>query len=69
MTTTVVRPDTLWHGQAHMPSVLASRIVIQSGEGAYVTTAHGQRLLDATSGLWHANIGHGRESVARAAYE
>jgi len=26
-------------------------------------------MLDATAGLWHANVGHGRESIARAAYE
>ncbi|NKX52596.1 aminotransferase class III-fold pyridoxal phosphate-dependent enzyme, partial [Arthrobacter deserti] len=26
-------------------------------------------LLDATAGLWHANIGHGRQSVAQAAYD
>jgi len=74
VSTALSRPDALWHGQAHMPSVLGSgvlgsRVVISSGEGAYVTTSDGRRLLDATSGLWHTNIGHGRESVARAAYD
>jgi adenosylmethionine-8-amino-7-oxononanoate aminotransferase len=59
----------LWHPQAHMPSTLRRRLTIAAGEGAYVTTSDGRRLLDATSGLWHANVGHGRESLARAAYE
>jgi adenosylmethionine-8-amino-7-oxononanoate aminotransferase len=57
----------LWHPQAHMPSVAGDRLVITRGEGAYVETSDGRRLLDATAGLWHANIGHGRASVARAA--
>lgn len=57
----------LWHPQAHMPSVLDERIVIAAGEGAYLTTTDGRRLLDATAGLWHANVGHGQPSIARAA--
>jgi adenosylmethionine-8-amino-7-oxononanoate aminotransferase len=50
-----------------MPSVIGHQIEIVSGDGAYVTTSTGQRLLDATAGLWHANIGHGRDEVAHAA--
>ena len=38
-----------------------------SGEGANVTTDDGRTLLDATAGLWHANIGHGRPELADAA--
>lgn len=59
----------LWSAQAHMPSVLQRRVEIVGGDGAYVTTAAGERLLDATAGLWHANVGHGREELARAAYD
>jgi adenosylmethionine-8-amino-7-oxononanoate aminotransferase len=68
MTTASSRPSSpaLWSGQAHMPSVLGKQLVITSGAGAYVTTSTGQRLLDATSGLWHANIGHGRTEIADA---
>ncbi len=51
-----------------MPSVLAGdRLTIVSGEGANVTTDDGRVLLDATAGLWHANIGHGRPELAEAA--
>jgi adenosylmethionine-8-amino-7-oxononanoate aminotransferase len=60
---------SLWNGQALMPAVLPKRITIVSGSGAYLVTSDGRRLLDATAGLWHANIGHGRESIARAAYD
>jgi adenosylmethionine-8-amino-7-oxononanoate aminotransferase len=57
----------LWHPQAHMPTVEGDELVIESGEGAYVTTNRGTRLLDATAGLWHANVGHGRPELADAA--
>ncbi len=59
----------LWHGQAHMPTTARNRLVITGGDGAYVTTDDGRRLLDGTAGLWHANVGHGRERIARAAYD
>lgn len=61
--------SALWHGQAQMPAAGRTRLTITGGDGAYVTTDDGRRLLDATAGLWHANVGHGRESIARVAYE
>ncbi len=67
MTTSRRVGDSLWSPLAHMPSVLGNRTVIVHGEGAYVTTQDGARLLDATSGLWHANVGHGRAEIADAA--
>jgi adenosylmethionine-8-amino-7-oxononanoate aminotransferase len=59
----------LWHAQAHMPTVRSKGVTIVAGRGASVTTADGAELLDAPAGLWHANVGHGRESIARAAYD
>lgn len=61
--------EALWHGQAHMPTTARTRLTIAGGDGAYVTTDDGRRLLDATAGLWHTNVGHGRERIARAAYD
>lgn len=52
-----------------MPTSQAHRLTIKGGEGAWLTTSDGHRLLDATASLWHANVGHGRERIARAAYE
>ena len=57
----------LWQPQAQMSTALANRVTIVGGEGAWLETDQGVRLLDATAGLWHANIGHGRESLAVAA--
>lgn len=59
----------LWRAQAHLPTVLADSVVIVRGEGAHLVTAEGDRLLDATAGLWHANVGHGRPEIARAAFD
>jgi adenosylmethionine-8-amino-7-oxononanoate aminotransferase len=59
----------LWNGQAHMPTARSKRLVITGGEGAWLTTDTGERLLDATASLWYANVGHGRERIARAAYD
>jgi adenosylmethionine-8-amino-7-oxononanoate aminotransferase len=61
--------EALWNPQAHMPSARSKRLVITDGDGAWLSTSTGQRLLDATASLWHANIGHGRERIARAAYD
>jgi adenosylmethionine-8-amino-7-oxononanoate aminotransferase len=52
-----------------MPSARAKRLIITAGAGAWLTTSTGKQLLDATAGLWHANIGHGRGRIARVAYE
>lgn len=40
--------------------------VVDKGEGQYVFDAHGRRYLDATAGLWFANVGHGRQQIADA---
>ncbi|MGK0722946.1 aminotransferase family protein [Leucobacter sp. W1478] len=64
------KKNAMWSAQAHMPTVLAGpQSVIVKGEGAYITTAEGERLLDAAGGLWYANVGHGRVEIAEAAAE
>ncbi|MDX3854078.1 daptide-type RiPP biosynthesis aminotransferase [Streptomyces sp. AK02-01A] len=40
-----------------------------SARGMRVRFADGTELLDGDSGLWNANLGHGNENIARAAYE
>jgi len=43
--------------------------IISEGEGAYVTDADGNKLIDGIGGLWCVNIGHGREEMATAIAE
>ena len=59
---------SLWHPFSDMAVVERDgELVIDRGEGAYVWDADGNRYLDATAGLWFANIGHGRSELADAA--
>ncbi|WP_240695592.1 aspartate aminotransferase family protein [Candidatus Chloroploca sp. Khr17] len=55
---------SLYHPSAHQAMKLWVR-----GQGAIVTDMHGQEFIDGLSGLWNVNVGHGREELARAAYE
>lgn len=60
----------LWHPFSDMGAVERDgEFVITRGEGAYVYDDYGQRYLDATAGLWFANVGHGRTELAEAAAE
>lgn len=43
--------------------------IITEAKGAWLSDSDGQRMLDAMAGLWCCNIGHGREELARAAYD
>ncbi|PLS05320.1 aspartate aminotransferase family protein [Neobacillus cucumis] len=58
----------LWH---HMTPYKeeASPIVAVEGKGSWITDIHGNKYLDAMSGLWCVNVGYGREELAQAAYE
>ncbi|RMI30232.1 aminotransferase family protein [Nocardia stercoris] len=40
--------------------------VVARGEGAHIWDEAGTRYLDATGGLWFANVGHGRREIADA---
>ena len=52
---------SLWHPFSDMGAVERDgEFVISRGEGAYVFDDEGNRYLDATAGLWFANVGHGR---------
>jgi taurine-pyruvate aminotransferase len=57
----------IWHamkGAGPNPS----NLVIESGNGAWVTDIDGNRYLDGMSGLWCVNTGYGRDELAEAAY-
>lgn len=67
MATSAQTGAALWQPAAQMATVPGDRLTIVAGEGANVQTDDGRWLLDATAGLWHANIGHGRARLADAA--
>ena len=57
-----------WHPFADMASVSTNgELVLTRGEGTHVWDESGRRYLDATAGLWFANVGWGRHEIAEAA--
>ena len=50
-----------------LSSEVKQRVVITSGEGSRLTDAAGREYLDATGGLWLAQVGHGRAELAEVA--
>src|SRR6187455_2370138 len=56
----------LWHPFAAMGKVDGHELVLVRGEGSRVWDADGREYLDATAGLWFANVGHGRAEIADA---
>lgn len=46
-----------------------SAIIVERGDGCYLTDINGHRFLDGMSGAWVVNIGHGRAEVAEAMAE
>ncbi|MGM8364735.1 aminotransferase family protein [Virgibacillus sp. W0181] len=43
--------------------------VFTEGEGIYLKTVEGKKLMDTLSSLWNVNIGHGREDIGEVAKE
>jgi putrescine aminotransferase len=53
----------------YLPGIADERVVMTDGSGCRLTDSEGHSYLDATGGLWLAQIGHGREEIAQVAYE
>ena len=60
--------SAFWHPFADMHAVQHAPFIVDRGEGVYVYDEDGNRYLDATAGLWYANIGHGRSEVVEAVH-
>ncbi|MBD7985459.1 aspartate aminotransferase family protein [Sporosarcina sp. Sa2YVA2] len=60
--------ENIWH---HISAYNEKNppMVIEKGEGAWITDHKGDRYLDGMAGLWAVNVGYGREEMAEAAYE
>jgi putrescine aminotransferase len=57
--------DLLIH--PYLPATVTERVVMREGKGARLRDIEGREYLDATGGLWLAQVGHGREEIAAAA--
>jgi adenosylmethionine-8-amino-7-oxononanoate aminotransferase len=54
---------------AYHPKLHANPLVIERGEGSWLYTIDGRKILDGMAGLWNVNVGYGNEILARAAYD
>ncbi|HZM21001.1 MAG TPA: aspartate aminotransferase family protein [Anaerolineales bacterium] len=54
----------VYHPKAH-----TNPLVIERGEGVWLYTTDGQKILDGMAGLWNVNVGYGNEELARVAYD
>ena len=53
----------------YLPSSVTERVIMTKGKDCQLWDADGKEYLDATGGLWLAQIGHGREALAEVAKE
>lgn len=51
----------------HLPVSQTTRVIFTRGKGCKLWDVEGREYLDATGGLWLAQVGHGREEIAEAA--
>src|SRR5690349_9680178 len=51
----------------YLPTSTEERVIMVTGDGCSLTDAEGRDYLDATGGLWLAQVGHGRQELAAAA--
>lgn len=56
--------EYVWH---HISPHNDNPMIVESGEGSWISDVEGNRYLDGMSGLWCVNVGHGREEIAEAA--
>jgi adenosylmethionine-8-amino-7-oxononanoate aminotransferase len=72
---TVNAADLIKNDQSHLihplhhASEAAEPLVVVEGRGAMIRDIQGREYIDGLSGLWNVSVGHGREELARAAYE
>jgi PLP-dependent transaminase len=64
---TIVQRDRELLIHPYLPSTVEERVVMREGSGARLRDIEGREYLDATGGLWLAQVGHGRQEIAAAA--
>lgn len=65
----IVRRDRDLLIHPYLPTSVTERVVMTEGDGCRLRDIEGREYLDATGGLWLAQVGHGREEIAEVAAE
>ena len=53
----------------HHPSRIANSAMVEKGDGVWLYTTDGRKILDAMASLWNVNIGYGNTELPKVAYE
>ncbi|MGI8590924.1 MAG: aspartate aminotransferase family protein, partial [Nakamurella sp.] len=62
--------DHLWMHFTRMAAYDTAPVpIIERGQGSYIWDTNGKKYLDALSGLFTVQVGHGRQELAKAAYD
>jgi adenosylmethionine-8-amino-7-oxononanoate aminotransferase len=68
-TTTLIEQDQRQLHPVFHPSKHQNPLVIESGDGVYLQTTDGRRILDGMAGLWNVNVGYGNQHLPEVAAE
>jgi adenosylmethionine-8-amino-7-oxononanoate aminotransferase len=66
---TVVEMDKKQLHPVYHPSIHKDPLVVERGEGVWIYSTDGRKILDGMAGLWNVNIGYGNEELPKVAYE
>ncbi len=58
--------ETVLH-PLHHPAFHENPLIFERGDGVWLYTVEGRKLMDGFAGLWNVNIGHGHKAMAAAA--
>lgn len=67
-TEALVRKDRHLLHPMHSSDAYAGTLYFEEGEGIYLHTSDGRKVIDGMSGLWNVSVGHGRRELADAAH-
>lgn len=66
---TVVENDKKQLHPLYHPNTHKNPLVVDHGEGVWVYTTDGKKVLDGMAGLWNVNVGYGNTELPEVAYE
>ena len=66
---TLVEQDSRQLHPMYHPSRTENAAMVERGDGVWLYTTDGRKILDAMASLWNVNIGYGNRELARVAYE
>jgi len=66
---TLVQQDERQLHPMYHPSRTEKAVMVERGEGVWLYTTDGRKILDSMASLWNVNVGYGNRELARVAYE